>query len=179
MPKASIAAATRPSRWTRRTPSAASCSTAASPRTSSSRPARSSRSGRCAPAIIAAGDPLIQDVVIAGINRGEIGILLFPRLDACREFTGLPSNAPAHIVLGHAHLRAFLQRLVDVLHSRGTGSATRVARALVLAEPPSIDRGEITDKGSINQRAVLTHRDADVVRMYLGRDRDVIVPQAH
>jgi feruloyl-CoA synthase len=130
-------------------------------------------------AIIAAGDPLVQDVVIAGVNRGEIGILLFMRLDACRDYTGLPANAPAHLVLGHPHLRAFLQRLVDVLHSRGTGSATRVARALVLAEPPSIDRGEITDKGSINQRAVLTHRDADVVRMYLGRDRDVIAPQAH
>ena len=127
--------------------------------------------------VIAAGDPMVQDVVIAGIDRGEIGILLFPRLDACRAFAGLPANAPAHIVVGDAKLRAFFQRLVDVLHSSGTGSATRVARALVLAESPSIDRGEITDKGSINQRAVLTHRDADVKRMYAGRDRDVLVPQ--
>ena len=127
--------------------------------------------------VIAAGDPMVQDVVIAGIDRGEIGILLFPRLDACRAFAGLPANAPAHIVVGDARLRAFFQRLVDVLHSSGTGSATRVARALVLAESPSIDRGEITDKGSINQRAVLTHRDADVKRMYAGRDRDVLVPQ--
>jgi feruloyl-CoA synthase len=130
-------------------------------------------------AIIAAGDPLVQDVVITGINRSDVGILLFMRLDACRDYVGLPGNAPAHIVLGHEHLRAFLQRLVDTLHSRGTGSATRIARALVLAEPPSIDRGEITDKGSINQRAVLTHRDADVVRMYIGRDRDVILPRPH
>ena len=75
-------------------------------------------------------------------------------------------------------MREFLQRLVDSLHASGTGSATRVARALVLAEPPSIDRGEITDKGSINQRAVLTHRGADVERLYLGRDRDVLVPRA-
>ena len=127
--------------------------------------------------VIAAGDPMVQDVVIAGIDRGEIGILLFPRLDACRAFAGLPANAPAHIVVGDAKLRAFFQRLVDVLHSSGTGSATRVARALVLAESPSIDRGEITDKGSINQGAVLTHRDADVKRMYAGRDRDVLVPQ--
>jgi feruloyl-CoA synthase len=130
-------------------------------------------------AIIAAGDPLVQDVVITGINRSDVGILLFMRLDACRDYVGLPGNAPAHIVLGHEHLRAFLQRLVDTLHSRGTGSATRIARALVLAGPPSIDRGEITDKGSINQRAVLTHRDADVVRMYIGRDRDVILPRPH
>jgi len=127
--------------------------------------------------IIAAGDPLVQDVVIAGIDRGEIGVLFFPRLDACREYVGLPANAPAHIVLGEPKLRAFFQRLVDVLHCTGSGSSTWVARALVLAEPPSIDKGEITDKGSINQRAVLTHRDADVVRMYMGRDRDVIVPE--
>ena len=127
--------------------------------------------------IIAAGDPLVQDVVVAGINRDEIGILLFLRLDACREMAGLPSNASAHLALGDATVRDFLQQLVDSLHASGTGSATRVARALVLAEPPSIDRGEITDKGSINQRAVLTHRNADVERMYLGRDRDVIVPR--
>jgi feruloyl-CoA synthase len=129
--------------------------------------------------IIAAGDPLVQDAVIAGINRGEIGVLFFPRLDACRAFVGLPANAPPHIVLGEPKLRAFFQRLVDVLHSTGSGSSTRVARALVLAEPPSIDKGEITDKGSINQRAVLTHRDVDVRRMYAGVDRDVIRPQAH
>ncbi len=130
-------------------------------------------------AILAAGDPLVQDAVIAGINRSDIGVLFFPRMDACRAFTGMPSNAPAHIVLGDAQLRAFFQRLVDVLHSRGSGSATRVARALVLAEPPSIDRGEITDKGSINQRAVLLHRDVDVLRMYAGRDRDVLIPRSH
>ncbi len=127
--------------------------------------------------IIAAGDPLVQDVVIAGIDRDEIGILLFLRLDACRAMAGLPANASAHIALGDATVRAFLQQLVDSLFASGTGSATRVARALVLAEPPSIDRGEITDKGSINQRAVLTHRNADVERLFLGRDRDVILPR--
>jgi feruloyl-CoA synthase len=128
--------------------------------------------------IIAAGDPLVQDAVVAGINRDEIGILLFLRLDTCRSLAGLPANASPHLALGDPAVRAFLQRLVDSLYASGTGSATRVARALVLAEPPSIDRGEITDKGSINQRAVLMHRGADVERMYLGRDRDVLVPRA-
>jgi feruloyl-CoA synthase len=129
--------------------------------------------------IIAEGDPIVQDVVIAGIDRNEIGILVFPRLDACRALAGLPANASAHIALGDPAVRAFLQRLVDSLHASGTGSATRVARALVLAEPPSIDRGEITDKGSINQRAVLAQRGADVERMFLGRDRDVLLPRSH
>ena len=125
--------------------------------------------------IIAAGDPLVQDVVIAGINRDDVGILLFPRLDACRAFAGLPANAPAHVVLGEAGLRRAFQQLVGGLWASGTGSATRVARALVLPQPPSIDAGEITDKGSINQRAVLAQRAADVERLYLARDRDVIL----
>ena len=126
--------------------------------------------------IIAAGDPMVQDVVIAGINRNEVGILIFPRIDACRAFAGVDAAVPVGALLKHEQLRGFFQRLVDVQYTQGTGSATRVARAVVLAEPPSIDKGEITDKGSINQRAVLAHRDADVVRLYIGSDRDVIVP---
>ncbi len=127
--------------------------------------------------IIAAGDPLLQDVVIAGLNRNEIGLLIFPRLDACRAHAGLAADAKPAEVLGNDTVRGFFQRLLDVLHAQGSGSATRPARALVLAEPPSIDRGEVTDKGSINQRAVLTHRDADVVRLYIGRDADVMLPR--
>ena len=79
-------------------------------------------------------------------------------------------------LLAAAPLREFFQRLVDGLYASGTGSATRVARALVLSAPPSIDKGEITDKGSINQRAVLQHRDADVERLYAGGD-GVILPR--
>lgn len=125
--------------------------------------------------VIAAGDPCVQEVVIAGINRDEIGILIFPRLDACRAFARLPANAPTLDVLAAPEVRQFFQHLVDGLWATGTGSATRVARALVLVDPPSIDRGEITDKGSINQRAVLTHREALVEHLYAGGD-GVIVP---
>jgi feruloyl-CoA synthase len=127
--------------------------------------------------IIAAGDPFVQDVVVAGINRDDIGLLLFPRLDACRAMASLGPDVPVADVLGSERVVAFFQRLVDSLWASGTGSSTRVARALVLAEPPSIDRGEITDKGSINQRAVLSHRDADVQRLYDGRDGGVIRPR--
>jgi feruloyl-CoA synthase len=127
--------------------------------------------------IIAAGDPFVQDVVVAGSNRDDIGILVFPRLDACRAMAALGAGAPVADVLGSERVVAFFQRLVDALWAGGTGSSTRVARALVLAEPPSIDRGEITDKGSINQRAVLSHRDADVERLYAGRDGGVIRPR--
>ena len=125
--------------------------------------------------VIAAGDPCVQDVVVAGINRDELGLLIFPRLDACRAYAGLGPNAPVLDVLHAPAVQGFFQRLVDSQWAAGTGSATRVARALVLAEPPSIDRGEVTDKGSINQRAVLTHRDALVEHLYAGGD-GVLLP---
>jgi feruloyl-CoA synthase len=125
--------------------------------------------------VIAAGDPCVQDVVVAGINRNEIGVLIFPRLDSCRALAGLPAGAPTLDVLGAAPVTAFFQMLVDGLFKSGTGSATRVARAVVLVDPPSIDRGEITDKGSINQRMVLQHRDALVEHLYAGGD-GVLLP---
>ena len=126
--------------------------------------------------VIAAGDPCVQDVVVVGMNRDELGLLIFPRLDACRAFAGLPAAAPALDVLAAPEVRNFFQRLIDGQWAAGTGSATRVARALVMADPPGIDRGEVTDKGSINQRAVLTHREALVEHLYAGGD-GVILPQ--
>ncbi len=129
--------------------------------------------------VIAAGDPCVQDVVVTGLNRDEIGTLIFPRLDACRRLAGLDAAVPAPEVLHHPAVRAFFQRLADGLWASGTGSANRVARLHVLAEPPSIDVGEVTDKGSINQRAVLQHRAALVEALYEGRESDpfVILPQ--
>ena len=127
--------------------------------------------------VIAAGAPCVQDVVVAGINRNEIGLLIFPRLDECRQLAGAAPNAPTLDVLASPPVREFFQRLADELWASGTGSATRVARAIVLVDPPGIDRGEITDKGSINQRAVLTHRDALVEHLYAGGDDTVILPR--
>jgi len=126
--------------------------------------------------VIAAGDPCVQDVVVAGIDRDDIGLLIFPRLDSCRALAGLGAGAPMPEVLRHAKLRQFFQQLVDSLHKSGTGSATRVARALVLVDPPNIDLGEVTDKGSINQRAVLAQRAALVERLYAGGGDGVILP---
>lgn len=122
--------------------------------------------------IVLAGDPCVQDAVITGINRGEVGALLFPRADECRRIAGLPAGTPLPEVLHHPAVRAFFQALADRLWREATGSASRVARLHVLAEPPSIDKGEVTDKGSINQRAVLSHRDALVEALYAGQHAD-------
>jgi len=128
--------------------------------------------------IVLAGDPCVQDAVITGLNRDEVGALLIPRADECRRLAGLPADAPLPEVLHHPAVRAFFQALADRLWRDATGSASRVARLHVLAEPPSIDRGEVTDKGSINQRAVLQHRAALVDALYEGRAADpfVILP---
>jgi feruloyl-CoA synthase len=128
--------------------------------------------------IVLAGDPLVQDVVLAGMNRDDLGALIFPRLDDARKRSGLGADTPAAQVLAHPAVRGFYQVLVDRLWAEGTGSANRVARALLLEEPPHIDRGEVTDKGSINQRAVLQHRAELVERMYAEPpDAQVILPR--
>jgi len=127
--------------------------------------------------LIAAGAPLVQDIVVAGLNRDDVGILVFARADECRRFAGLAADTPLAEALRAPKVRDFFQALVDRFWQEGTGSANRVARALLLEEPPSIDRGEITDKGSINQRAVLTHRAALVEALYAAADDAVILPR--
>jgi feruloyl-CoA synthase len=127
--------------------------------------------------IVLAGDPLVQDAVIAGLNRDDIGVLIFPRIDDAKKRFGLNADASTADVLAAPPVRAFFQALVDKLWLDGTGSANRVARAILLEEPPHIDRGEVTDKGSINQRAVLTQRAALVERLYADvPDAQVILP---
>ncbi len=122
--------------------------------------------------IVLAGDPCVQDAVITGINRGEVGALLFPRPDECRRLAGVSADMPLPEALHLPKVRAFFQALADRLWRDATGSATRVARIHVLAEPPAIDAGELTDKGSINQRAVLANRAALVEALYDGGASD-------
>jgi feruloyl-CoA synthase len=113
--------------------------------------------------INSACSPLVQDVVITGHDRDRLGALVFPNAAACRDLTG-------------EALRTRLQQTFDRLARGSTGSSTRIARALVVEVPPSIDASEITDKGSINQRAVLKNRAALVERLYAEPpDQSIIV----
>jgi len=106
--------------------------------------------------LIAAGDPLIQDAVITGHERAEVGALVFLNAAAMKA-RGLDEAGV------RGHVRAALDRLIA---ETGSGSSTHPVRALVAAEPPSIDANEITDKGYINQRAVLERRAALVERLH-------------
>ncbi len=127
--------------------------------------------------VLAAGSPLVQDSVVAGLNRDDLRLLVFPRLDECRRLAGLPDDADADAVLAAPAVREAFQQLADRLWREGTGSANRVARLHVLAEPPAIDRGEVTDKGSINQRAVLKHRELLVEALYADAEPRAYVPR--
>ncbi|WP_338833886.1 feruloyl-CoA synthase [Bradyrhizobium septentrionale] len=106
--------------------------------------------------------PLVRDVVIAGLNRDELAAIVILDLDGCRlinpELVAGDIAAAANDPLVRA---AFRERFARVL-AGATGSSNRIARAILLDTPLSIDRGEVTDKGSINQRAVLEHR-ADII----------------
>ena len=117
--------------------------------------------------IIAHCSPLVRDVVITGLDRDFIGALLFPDVLACRDLCReLPLDATKEI-LAHAAVRTRFQSLLNSLAAESTGSSNRVMRARLLEEPPSLDAGEITDKGSFNQRAVLDRRAALVEQLYL------------
>jgi feruloyl-CoA synthase len=122
------------------------------------------------------GAPYVHDAVVTGHDRSEVGLLIIPHVELCRKLADLDAQATPADIFASPSVRAFFQGMVDRLYAQGTGSANRVARALILREPPSIDRGEITDKGSINQRAVLTHRAALVEALYAGTDPAIIYP---
>jgi feruloyl-CoA synthase len=125
---------------------------------------------------IAALAPVAQDIVIAGHDRGEIGFLVFPNVAGCRSLCpDLAADAPIETLIADARVRARLQAGLAALARDGGGSSTYASRALVLAEPPQIDANEITDKGYINQRAVLARRAALVEALYAD-DAGVVRP---
>ena len=104
--------------------------------------------------LIAAADPLIQDAVITGHDRDEVGALVF--------------LAPGTKDMSHAALTSRLAGILQRLSDEGGGSSTTPRRLLIMNEAPSIDANEITDKGYMNQRAVLERRAALVERLYAG-----------
>jgi feruloyl-CoA synthase len=116
--------------------------------------------------LVAACAPLVRDVVIAGINRDHLSALVVLDLDGCRVVN--PALPPDDLAAAASDLiirGAIRERLVGLM-ATSTGSSTRITRAALIDTPLSIDRGEITDKGSINQRAVLDHRSHLIEEIY-------------
>jgi feruloyl-CoA synthase len=124
--------------------------------------------------LIAALAPYARDVVITGHERDEIGVLVFPDFEACRLNSALADATPAEII-SDPDVRALFRDRLTLAADAATGSSNRVARAMLLHEPPSLDGNELTDKGSINQRAVLIRRAALVEALYGDQFADFII----
>jgi feruloyl-CoA synthase len=120
--------------------------------------------------VIAAGAPYVHDVVVAAPDRERIGLLVFPRLDAVRALAREGTALKPSEILQDPSVLQWLQVLIDQLNDTATGVASRIDWAAWIFEPLSLDRGELTDKGSVNQRAVLTHRAEKIEALYAGSD---------
>jgi len=122
-------------------------------------PMRAKFLGHCA--------PYLRDLVFAGHDGPYVSALIFPNVEACRALCAeLPPNASDGEIARNERVRAKFRTLLQELALSSTGSASRVVRAVLMEEPPSLDAQEVTDKGSFNQRAVLSNRAALVEELY-------------
>lgn len=115
-------------------------------------------------AALAACSPVLQDALVTGHDRGEIGLLAWPNLAGCCALVGA-ELAPGDLI-AHPLVRARIAQGIAAWNAERPGSSFRIGRVLLLADPPSVDAGEITDKGYINQRVGLELRAAEVARLY-------------
>ncbi len=116
--------------------------------------------------IIHALAPLVRDAVITGHDRGYAGALLIPELEPCRAAAGLDASATPEQVFSSPVLAAAIVSKLKEHAAHHAGSSTRIGRAMLLTRPLSLDKGEITDKGSVNQRTVIANSQALVDALY-------------
>jgi len=114
--------------------------------------------------------PLAVDVVVTGADREAVGLLIFPDMEALTA-TRLAGEAEGGALAADALKAEIAARLRA---GEGAGSSTRIRQALVLADPPSIEAGEITAKGNLNSRRVLSNRAPLVERLYSEEDAAVV-----
>jgi feruloyl-CoA synthase len=126
--------------------------------------------------VLAAASPVLQDAVVAGENRDFIGLLAWPNGAGCQKLIGDGAPASAADLARHPRVRAHLAAALARWNEAHGGASQHIARVLILADPPSIDANEITDKGYINQRLALERRKSDVERLFaLNPDGNVVV----
>jgi feruloyl-CoA synthase len=108
-----------------------------------------------------------HDVVLTAPDRDFVGALIFPNVEACRARCGRdgPGLTGAE-VLHHPRVLAYMQDALEALAQSSAGISTAIARAILVEDPPSIDAHETTEKGSVNQKAVLRHRAGLVDLLY-------------
>ncbi len=121
---------------------------------------------------IAALAPVAQDIVVAGHDGDDVRFLVIPNIAACRALSKLPDDASIADVLASDAVQKAVAAGLSKLKANGGGSSTFATRARLMSEPPSVDDGEITDKGYINQRAVLARRASELAKLNSNDSKD-------
>jgi feruloyl-CoA synthase len=119
--------------------------------------------------------PLLQDVVIAGLDQDFLTALLIPDVGSCLQLFNHPATLSYDALCQVPELRELLKKRLTEHAKHNSASSVCIRRALLLPTPPQLDAGEITDKGSINQRAVLAHRARQVAELYLQRPSENVI----
>lgn len=125
--------------------------------------------------IVSAISPYVRDAIICGLNEEYVAVMLWPNPGACMELMQQTTLDFASIVESEVVRQAVREKLLD-FNRANPGSSTRIARFVLLAEPPSMDGNELTEKGYINQRATLARRSTIVRQLYaLAPGPDIVV----
>lgn len=120
--------------------------------------------------------PVAQDIVVTGHDRNTVGFLVFPNLPECRRLCpDLPADAAVEEVLAHPAVRTCVAQGLRTMRANGSGSSMFASNALLMAEPPSAEAGEITDKGYLNQRLVLNRRAHLVNALYAEQPDQTVI----
>jgi feruloyl-CoA synthase len=126
-------------------------------------------------ALLAQLQPVVRDLVICGQDQQYLALLMIPDIAAARAHAGLPAEVPDAAVLAHPAVRAFVLERLEAFALANPGSSTHVTRAIFLDRPPSIDAGEITDKGSLNNAIIRDRRRDFVEHLYTSLDRPAVI----
>lgn len=117
------------------------------------------------------GAPYIWDVVVCGLNQDEIGLLVFLReAEVQKLVSGVSTPLSLQALCQQPEVKAYFEQFLQRLNEGVSGSSRRVAFLRLMNEAPSLDHHEVTDKGSLNQRAVLTRRAALIEQLYADQD---------
>lgn len=121
--------------------------------------------------IVTAASPWVRDAVICGLNRNYVAVMLWPNVDACRKRLQLEADLAfpevVDLIISSDDLMEAVREALQRHNKQNPGSSARIERFVWLGEPPSMDDGELTEKGYINQRATLTRRQDIVESLYL------------
>ena len=117
--------------------------------------------------LIAEGNGLIQDAVITGHDKAFVGAIIFPDLNYCRNKFHIKGELTGASLSNNADILNALREVLTRMAKKSTGSSTLIRRAMIADFSLSLDKGEITDKGTINQRMILDNHPEAVEKMYL------------